>query len=81
MTCMRPSNVYVCVNALCCTAAAPSFVAKPTNQGLPDQTRVATLQDVQNPHLDISKVGLSSDSIAELVDGWIKGSDGKYTAG
>lgn len=61
--------------------AAPSFVARPTNQALPDQARVATLQDVSNPHLDLSKVGLSSDSIAELVDGWVKGSDGNYATG
>ena len=61
--------------------AAPSFVARPTNQGFPDQTRVATLQDVGNPNLDLTKVGLSSDSIAELVDGWIKGSDGDYATG
>ncbi|KAL3162673.1 hypothetical protein ABBQ38_008717 [Trebouxia sp. C0009 RCD-2024] len=60
---------------------APTFVARPTNEALPDQTRVATLQDVNNPNLDLSKVGLSSDSIAELVDGWIKGSDGNYATG
>lgn len=60
---------------------APSFVAKPTNQGMPDRVRIATLQDVQNPNLDITKVGLSSDSIVELVDGWIKGSDGNYATG
>lgn len=56
-------------------------MARPTNQVLPDETRVATLQDVNNPYLDLTKVGLSSDSIAELVDGWIKGSDGKYATG
>ncbi|KAK9830658.1 hypothetical protein WJX74_000940 [Apatococcus lobatus] len=61
--------------------SAPSFVGKPTNQNLPDGVRVATLQDVQNPHLDLSKAGLSHDSIAELVDGWIKGSDGNYATG
>lgn len=60
---------------------APSFVARPTTEALPDQTRVATLQDVNNVNLDITKVGLSSDSVAELIDGWIKGSDGGYATG
>lgn len=63
------------------SAAAPSFVARPTTEALPDQTRVATLQDVNNVNLDITKVGLSSDSVAELIDGWIKGSDGGYATG
>ena len=42
---------------------------------------VCVWQDVHNPQLDISKARLSHDSVAKLVDGWIKGSDGQYATG